>query len=397
MDWNDLKFFLAVANAGSLTAASSQLGVSPSTVSRRIEALEAGLKVKLFRPHRDGYNLTPAGRELLPSAEAEAQMRVFERTAREKGGNHLTGPVRLDVPELLGQEVLLPGLAGFLQSHPDIRIEMHSSVHPLRLVTEQTDIVLRLVRPERGNYRQRKLGHVAFGIYAAPGYAARQGTPASPADLYRHRVIGWTEDLRYLVMANWLEALCPGLQPALRLSSLGAQMAAVKHGLGLAELPSFAAEPAGLVSLLPEAPRLIPELWMLVHEQAAALPRVRHVKDALTTVLSPFKHVLPATDRRLRRPASPAPFAGLDMRLASAIGAAHGMTLRSSIAEFRYNSKLTIEIDYIFWLHSSRKILGGSYDEIHCFCAWHGRVHRYLGLGGQRGNLQDRPIERLGR
>ncbi|CCF01175.1 putative LysR-type transcriptional regulator (plasmid) [Sinorhizobium fredii HH103] len=290
MDWNDLKFFLAVANAGSLTAASSQLGVSPSTVSRRIEALEAGLKVKLFRPHRDGYDLTSAGRELLPSAErAEAQMRVFERTAREKDGNHLAGPVRLDVPELLGQEVLLPGLAGFLQSHPDIRIEMHSSVRPLRLVTEQADIVLRLVRPEQGNYRQRKLGHVAFGIYAAPGYVAHQGTPSSPADLYRHRVIGWTEDLRYLVMASWLEELCPGLQPALRLSSLGAQMAAVKHGLGLAVLPRFAAEPAGLVSLLPDAPRLIPELWMLVHEQAAALPRVRRVKDALTTVLSPFK------------------------------------------------------------------------------------------------------------
>ncbi|APG95716.1 LysR family transcriptional regulator [Sinorhizobium americanum] len=180
MDWNDLKFFLAVANMGSLSAASTQLGVSPSTVSRRIEALEAGLKVKLFRPHRDGYDLTPAGRELLPGAErAEAQMRVFERTARGKD-SELAGPVRINAPELLGQEVLLPRLAGFLQSHPDIRIEMHSSVRPLQLVTEQADIVLRLVRPERGNYRQRKLGHVVFGIYAAPDYIACSGHPCKP-------------------------------------------------------------------------------------------------------------------------------------------------------------------------------------------------------------------------
>ncbi|WP_412458385.1 LysR substrate-binding domain-containing protein [Sinorhizobium americanum] len=90
-------------------------------------------------------------------------------------------------------------------------------------------------------------------------------------------------------MATWLEALCPGLQPALRLSSLNAQMAAVRSGLGLAVLPRFVAEPAGLVALLPEAPRLMPELWMLVHEQAAAVPRVRSVKDALTAALADFR------------------------------------------------------------------------------------------------------------
>lgn len=288
MDWNDLKFFLAVANAQSLSAASGQLGVSPSTVSRRLEALEAALQVKLFRPHRDGYDLTPAGQDLLAPAErAEAQMRVFERTAREKDSD-LSGPVRIDAPELLGQEILLPGLAGFLQDHPNIRIEMHSSVRPVRLAGEEADIVLRLIRPERGSYRQRKLGRIAFGIYASAGYIARHAPPASPAELHHHRVIGWTEELRYLTMATWLEALCPGLQPALRLSSLNAQLSAVKHGLGLAVLPSFAAETVGLVPVLQDAPRLMPDLWMLLHEQAAALPRVRLVKNALVELLHPF-------------------------------------------------------------------------------------------------------------
>lgn len=278
----------ARAAARSLSAASHQLGVSPSTVSRRIEALEAALQVKLFRPHRDGYDLTPAGQDLMAPAErAEAQMRVFERTAREKDSD-LSGPVRIDAPELLGQNVLLPGLANFLQSHPGIRIEMHSSVRPVRLTGEEADIVLRLIRPERGSYRQRKLGRVAFGIYASSRYIACHGTPASPANLHDHRVIGWTEDLHYLTMATWLEALCPGLQPALRLSSLNAQMAAVEHGLGLAVLPSFAAEAIGLAPLLPDAPKLVPDLWMLVHEQAAALPRVQSVKNAVVEVLARF-------------------------------------------------------------------------------------------------------------
>lgn len=288
MDWNDLKFFLAVANARSLTAASARLSVSASTVSRRIEALEAALQVRLFRPHRDGYDLTPAGEALLAPAErAEAQMRVFERTAREKDSD-LAGPVRIDVPELLGQEVLMPGLAGFLLEHSDIRLEMHSSVRPVRLVGEEADIVLRLVRPQQGNYRQRRLGQLAFGLYATPGYIARHGMPGTPADLHRHRLVGWSEELSYLIMVAWLEALCPGLQPAMRFSSLGAQMAAVKNGLGFAVLPAFAAEAAGFAPLLPQVPPLAPDLWLLVHEQSAELPRVRLTKEAVTTVMARF-------------------------------------------------------------------------------------------------------------
>lgn len=294
MDWNDLKFFLAVANARSLSAASSRLGVSPSTVSRRIEALEASLQVKLFRPHRDGYDLTPAGEELLAPAErAEAQMRVFERTAREKDSD-LAGPVRIDVPELLGQDVLLPGLAGFLRDHPAIRLEMHSSVRPVRLVGEEADIVLRLVRPQQGNYRQRRLGSLAFGLYAAPDYIVRHGMPASAIDLHRHRLIGWSEDLSYLIMVAWLETLCPGIEPAMRMTSLGAQMAGVKNGLGLAVLPAFAAEAAGFVRLLEDLPPLAPDLWLLVHEQSADLARVRLVKEAVTAALARFR--LPSTD-----------------------------------------------------------------------------------------------------
>lgn len=150
MDWNDLKFFLALAQGKSLSAAAQTLDVSPSTVSRRIEALERALQVQLFRPHRDGYDLTEAGQGLVPAAEqAGAQMRVFERNARETGDD-LAGPVRIEAPELLGQEVLLPALAGFMAAYPRIRIELRGAVQPVRLAAEEADIVLRLVRPSRG-------------------------------------------------------------------------------------------------------------------------------------------------------------------------------------------------------------------------------------------------------
>lgn len=285
MDWNDLKFFLSLAQAKSLSAAATQLGVSPSTVSRRIEALEQALQVKLFRPQRDGYDLTEAGQSLVPAAErAGTQMRIFERNAGESSDD-LAGPVRIDAPELLGQDMVLPAMVRLMDDHPAIRIDLRSSVRPVRLAAEEADLVLRLVRPGQGNYVMRKIGAIRFGLYASPGYVRRQGTPGRPGDLHRHRVVGWTDDLRFLTMAAWLESLCPGLRPSLRLMSLAAQIEAVRNDAGWAVLPDFAAVPAGLVPGLTDAPPLAPDLWLLTHAQSQALPRVRLARDYMVGAL----------------------------------------------------------------------------------------------------------------
>lgn len=285
MDWNDLKFFLEVARARSLSAAARGLGVSTSTVSRRIEALEAAWQVQLFRPHRDGYDLTPAGADLLAPAEAaEAQMRQLERAALNRESAP-AGPVRIDVPELLGQDVILPNLAGLMQDHPDIVLDIRSSVLPVRLAAQDSDIVLRLVRPERGNYRIRAAGRIRFGIYCAQAYADRCGTPATGAELAAHRVIGWHEDQGFLAMAGWLQDLCPEVCPAVRLGSFTAQLAAVRLGFGLAVLPRFAAVEAGLVPVLTGAPGLTLDLWLLVNEATAATARVRVVQERIDAIL----------------------------------------------------------------------------------------------------------------
>ena len=113
MNWNDLRFFLAVARSKSISEAGRQLNVSASTVARRIEALEASLGQKLFRHQHDGYEITQAGLDLLDPAEsAETQMRLFERSALQRDGD-LSGLVRVDVPELIGQALLLPELQTF--------------------------------------------------------------------------------------------------------------------------------------------------------------------------------------------------------------------------------------------------------------------------------------------
>lgn len=290
MDWNDLKFFLALAEAKSLSASAARLGTSPSTVSRRVEALEHALKVRLFRPHRDGYSLTEAGLGLVPVAEeAGHRMVVFERNALE-AGDDLAGTVRIEAPELLGRNVLLPALIRFMEDYPAIHIELRGSVQPVRLATGEADLVIRLVRPHRGNYRLRRAGKIRFGLYASPDYVARHGIPDRPDDLHRHRVIGWTDDFAFLTMSAWLAANCPGLRPSLRMTTFSAQVEAVSEGAGWAVLPEFIAVPAGFLPGLTSWPRLESDLWLLAQEQSLALQRVRLVRDHVARVLKSKFH-----------------------------------------------------------------------------------------------------------
>lgn len=298
MDWNDLKFFLAVAQTKSLSSAARQLRVSVSTVSRRIEALEHSLDLKLFRRHRDGYDLTLAGSNLMPAADdAAAQLNSLEREARQKKGEY-AGSVRLDAPELLGQHVLLPNFGSLARAYPDIRLDIRSSVLPVRLAARDSDIVLRLVRPENGNYKMRTVGKVGFGLYCSVDFADQYGVPTDEADLERFRLIGWSDELRFLAMAVWLEELCPGVKPSLSLSSFNAQLDAVQCGLGISVLPCFAASKTNFVRLLGDRPNLTLDLWLLVQEQSATSLRVRTVSEHLRQVLVNNKQFLEAGEQK---------------------------------------------------------------------------------------------------
>lgn len=285
MDWNDLRFFLTVARAKSLSAASVQLGVSVSTVSRRLEALEKALQVTLFRHHREGYELTARGRELLEPAErAEANIQSFERVASSISGNP-AGLVRVDAPELLGQNIILPGLASFARTNPQIHLELRTNVAPVRLTAFDNDIILRLVRPTGGDYSIRKVGEIAFGLYGSADYLGRHGVPEVAQELSTHRIIGWTDEYQYLTMMQWLNRFAMDVPLALKLTSLSAQVTAVQNGYGLAVLPAFAAREAGFTRAITSVPPLAVDLWMLVHGQVKDFPRVRAVQEEILRTL----------------------------------------------------------------------------------------------------------------
>lgn len=260
MDWDDLRFFLAVAEQGSLSAAAVQLKVSPSTVARRIESFEKSTQAKLFTAHRDGYDLTETGRAILPAAQ-----RAAGEIARFQKAMQATDPqrsIRIEAPELLGH-ALLPVIGKVMAEFPDLRIEMRGSVRPVRLAAQEADIVLRLVRPEQGDYKMRKLGRLGFRLYGAPTLPQ----PASNDDLRGMPLIGWPSELDYLLMSRWLSDLYPTARPRLQLSSLGAQLRAAIDGLGWAVLPDFAAKPAGLVQANADLPAFHADLWLLTRPQ----------------------------------------------------------------------------------------------------------------------------------
>lgn len=292
LNWNDLRFFLEVARTQSLSETARNLGVSASTVARRIDVLETALRVQLFRRHHDGYEITEVGRDLLDPAEsAEAQIGLAERVTLR---NHEspTETVRIDVPELIGQRILLPNLLPFTRTYPNIRLDFRSSVLPVRLRAQESDIVIRLVRPERGNYRIRQVGTVGFSFYASRAYLEARGTPQNEVDLLRHSVIGWPHDLHFLAMSTWLQRVCPDMRPTMLLDSFKAHLEGVRSDFGIAVLPHFAARQEDLVPILDDVKPLELSLWALIHERAQTSSSVGLAHEKVLSILNRARSLL---------------------------------------------------------------------------------------------------------
>ena len=154
--WNDLRYFLATARAHSLTDAGRHLGVSASTVARRIDTLEQALSRRLFRRRRDGYALTPAGERLIANAEAaETRILGFQRNTGV-APTEPAGVVRLATPEFLAHELIVPRLGDFLETYPALLLELLSNVHPVLLARDEADDIVRAVRLTQGAYTLRQ-------------------------------------------------------------------------------------------------------------------------------------------------------------------------------------------------------------------------------------------------
>jgi DNA-binding transcriptional LysR family regulator len=271
MNWDDLRYFTAVARCGGLSGAARDLGMSAQTVGRRVAALEADVGTPLFVRHPSGYRLTADGRTMLTDAEVVEEAMARLRTNATFQTGKVAGLVRLAGPETLTADILLPGLRPLLDRYPALTLEVVTGIAPIGIARGEADIALRLVRPERGALTVRQIGRMAHALYASPEVKV---------DRDHARLVGWSEAYD-LPAARWLQKIT-GRKPDVLINSLAGQQAAIRAGIGIGVLPCFLAE--GLTRLeTPPAP--VEPLWLVAHATDMVSDRTKLVYDAIVEII----------------------------------------------------------------------------------------------------------------
>lgn len=280
INWDNLRYFLAVAETGSLSAAARRLQVAQPTVGRRLQSLEQDLGARLFEHFSHGYRLTALGEHLL--AEAVTMERAALSIERRAAGaeQQIAGPVRLATTEGLGY--WLSSKLPLLQArHPRLELELLIDMSLADMLRRQADVALRVGGPGSDELVGRCIGQVSFGLFAAPAYLAVAGEPRSLEDLSTHTLIESTGVIADLLQVRQLRAAAQGAKISLRCNQLTVQLAAARAGLGLIALPVYyqligAGE---LRQILTQAFAPQRELWLLSHPDLRASARVRALLD----------------------------------------------------------------------------------------------------------------------
>ena len=288
LDWNDLRYFLAVARSGSTLSAGKALRVSHSTAARRLAALEEALNLTLFEHRATGYALTPAGEALVEAAEAmeAAADQVADVAARQS--REASGTVRLTVAEVFALTMIAPILRDLRQAHPAIRIELDSSEEHRDLAAGEADVALRMTRnPEGGGLVGRRIATTFWTFYGSRDYAAAHGLPSQYDKLKGHVIIGGGSPLPWKLYRSWLKRHGYIDDVAMHHGTTTGLLAAVRAGVGLAVLPSIVADlDPDLIMCFPAPAEYHIDLWLLTHERLRNTPRVRIVLDFLADRLT---------------------------------------------------------------------------------------------------------------
>lgn len=279
-DWQDLRHFLALASAGSLSGAARILGVEHATVARRVAALEDAMGVRLVDRRGRQLSLTAEGERVAKVAlrmEAEAEALAHIRTA----DNGVEGEVTLSVPPSYAAVRLMAPLASVRKEHPGLRLRIIGETRYASLERREADIAIRLQRPEKGEFTVRRIDSFAMRLYASPDYL-RDRAPGV------WDFIAYDEPMDAAPQQRWLKVRAGAAGYALRASSLDMQASLARLGCGLAMLPDFlAAGDPGLCAAEPDAEPFYREVWMTVHSDIKDVPSIRVVLDALSDLNQP--------------------------------------------------------------------------------------------------------------
>jgi len=272
-DWDDLRFFLALCDAGTLSGAARATRVEHTTVARRIDALETALGARLFDRFPKGWSLTAAGTALVPHArKLEDDMHALLNVAR--GAAEVAGVVRVSAPPALTACLLAPRLRTPLSRLPGVEIDLRAEARTTDLMRRQADIALRFARPTSPGLVTKLLAHVDYALYAHEDYVAGR----APA---QWEFLGYDELQQDAPQQEWLDKLRGARRCSVRSNDLLTLLQAAVGGCGVGVFPRYAAARApGLVVLEPACP-VRRKLWLVMHADVRRAPHVRAVADEI--------------------------------------------------------------------------------------------------------------------
>jgi len=296
VDWDRLRIFCAAAEVGSFTHAGDLLELSQSAVSRQIAALEEEVGVPLFHRHARGLILTEPGETLFRTA---LEMKLKIETARARlvdTREKPNGLLRVTTTIGLGTYWLTPRLGEFLDTYPDVRVELLLIDEELDLAMRQADVAIRLRLPVQSDLVQRRLFTVHFHAYASTDYVKRRGAPKLPEELDNHRIIAYGgAGASYLLETSVLPVLGrDARQPraaALTVSNISSVKRAVESGIGVGILPDYLVDQtANLVRVLNESEMPALDTYFVYPEELRNVARIQVFRDFMIQKAQRWSH-----------------------------------------------------------------------------------------------------------
>ena len=295
MDWDKLKIFHAVAEAGSFTSSTVNLNLSQSAISRQIQSLENDLKVKLFERHARGLTLTESGEYVYKTAnEVIGKLKEVETTLSDKKSKP-SGKLTVTTVISFGTTWLTPRIQEFMQLNPEIEVELIFDDKELDLSTRQADIGIFMRRPKQLNYIQKKLIDIHYHIYGSPKYLEKHGYPKTINDLNKHKFISFGRGAPSPVFnPEW--ALKLGMKEnkiiktVMKVNSVYGLLLAVQSGVGLAALPDYLTiKQPNIIKVLPNIEGPITEAHFVYPQSMKDVARVQAFRNFLYSKISEWE------------------------------------------------------------------------------------------------------------
>lgn len=282
MHWDDLRYFLSIADSGSIADAARELGVSYSTASRRLNILEETLGVRLFDRLPTGYQLTAAGKEIVePARRMEAEFASLSRGVLGRDAR-LSGRLRFATTDAFAKQ-FMPELAAFTRLYPKIEIDLVSTPAPAELAMREAEVAMLATNQPPEVLVGRRLARLPSALYASTRYVESR---SDLDDLSAQSWVGWEQGMRHIPAARWMRENVPDAHIACRVATGVALLSAVRDGVGIAHLICLLADSdPELRRIRPPEKSLETSLWLLTHEDLATTGRVRVFLDFMADAI----------------------------------------------------------------------------------------------------------------